>query len=105
LFQRVGEEVKGQDMRKHLSIVAALAAALSVAVIMPAADAHQGRGFGGHGGFHGGHRGFGYGGQWYGSGWYGGGWYDAYGRDWDSPWYGYDYDYCYWRHGKRFCRY
>jgi hypothetical protein len=95
---------KEKTMRKQISALAAVAAALSFAVMVPTADARGGGGghfAGGHfggGHFGGGH--FGHGGHWRGGGWYGWGgpYYDDY---YDDD----DYDYCYWRHGRRFCRY
>ncbi|AGK59954.1 hypothetical protein HYPDE_41428 [Hyphomicrobium denitrificans 1NES1] len=130
-------------MRKHISALAALGAALSLAAFVPAADAahvgggggfsaggHGGGGFSGgghagggfaarggsfggsrmarnfggghHGGWHGGH-----GGHWRGGGWYGWGPAIYFGDPYYDDYYDYDYDYadCYWRHGRRFCRY
>lgn len=115
-------------MIKFKRAVAALAATCALAAFsLPASAAHFGGG-GGHmgGGFHGGghfgggHFGGGHfagGGHWHGGGgWHGGhgwrgrGWgyypgFAFYGGPYYDDYYGDDYDYCYWRHGRRFCRY
>ena len=107
-------------MKKYVSALAALGAAISFATFVPAADAgHFGGHMGGHmsmGGmghmhsFNGGHHMAGdfgrhHGGHWRGGGWYGYGWGPSIYIGDDDYYYDDDYDYCYWRHGRRFCRY
>src|SRR5262249_115030 len=112
-------------MKKYISALAALGAALSFAMFVPPADAghfggQMGGGMGGHMGhmggrmggmhaFNGGHHmagNFGrhHGDHWRGGGWYGSGWGPGIYIGDDDYYYGDDYyDYCYWRHGRRFC--